>query len=306
MAPYNHPRLALVRLVLLPVWCAASLSGLGSATEEGVQPRAAPDVSISVSPNPARPGQPVTVLATSSQSLSYLWSFMGEAATTDNPATCVYTDIGGHLIFLRVTDSSGMMTQYSFAVIVTDTTTDVDGDGVANAMETALGTDPTDPVSTPAIQPQPGQFEYLFLGSVRARIRTAEAGKDSLSISFQATEQVGNSLKTGKAAVCIGGLVKVFSFVRDKRRLVCTPDSQSKDDKLSMRLDSLGWVKMTMRLSHGTFYEALKDSLQSGTILVPVFAVVGDRLCGGDAIWNVAVRNGVITTSGKGESLPRR
>jgi PKD repeat protein len=109
----------------------------------------APPIADAGGPYRGAVGEPVVVDGRSSRDpdgkiVQYAWAF-GDGGTASGPvAQHTYATSGGYVITLTVTDDKGATTSATAGVTVTSSV-DSDGDGLTDAQEQILGTDPHNP-----------------------------------------------------------------------------------------------------------------------------------------------------------------
>ncbi|HEY3324350.1 MAG TPA: hypothetical protein VGP72_28115 [Planctomycetota bacterium] len=298
-------RILQFRLVQLALLIFTWMSGIAFAGETVAQPRA-DAVSVSISPNPARPGEAITLTATGNVPATYSWSmpYATPNSSTDNPATCAFASCGGQKISLY---ANGTIVG-GYTVVVTDTVMDVDGDGVPTDLETALGTDPSDVSSLPTVPPKDNKGYLSVWFPIKLRMNNSKIGQDTLSIDLLIDAKERKfSTSTQKAALYFGGIVKTFTVTPVGKKFVATPDSKSKNDKMSIKIDISRFADIKIRLTRGSFYETLSRNnsglATANRVTIPLFAVLGDQLFADQETIRLSTKNGVLTgTASAGDS----
>jgi len=159
-------------------------------------------------------------------------------------------------------------------------TTDTDGDGFSDKLETALGTSPTNPASTPS--GTAADVRTLTISKTALKLDFNKPGNDSLSLSGTIPLADGTTI-TGASALDFGGFIKSIP-------------AGSKEFKVSKPKN--GVAKFTLKLAKQTFGDALaeegftKTGVNGGKIL-KAFLFVNNVLFEKDLGLTYTLKNGV-------------
>lgn len=148
---------------------------------------------VSATPNPAAVFQTVTLTAAATGgtgALNYSWDFGdGSPEITGATVTHAYTAIGDYIVTVNVLDASNASISGTMTVTINTTIVgmgpDSDGDGFSDSFEAAVGTDPSNPASTPtggSITETGVQALSLTKSSIKLNF-SKPAGNDSISFS---------------------------------------------------------------------------------------------------------------------------
>ncbi|MGD0094528.1 MAG: PKD domain-containing protein [Planctomycetota bacterium] len=227
---------------------------------------------------------------------SYSWDFGdGSTSTSQNP-THTYAPPGTYTVVLTVTDSNGVKTTAGLTVTVEPSgfPLDSDNDGYPDEMESAFGSDPYNPASTPFGMAPPVKASFIAVSSLRIRLNFARpVGHDSITLAGYVPMSTAFSPAGQRLLLDIGGVCK--AFMMDRRG-----NSNDGGDQLRIGLISHAplpplnskivgnWnARYAIVLRNGTFAATLKDKgfvsadngkdIQGVALQVPITVIVNGR-----------------------------
>jgi len=145
---------------------------------------------------------------------------------------------------------------------------DTDGDGVSDELEIALGTDPFDANSVPAVNakaPLPLNIKKLGIS-----LNFAIGGRDGIALSGVLPIPAGFVFAGQKIGIEVGGVVRSFTLNAKGKAKVGT-------NSFAIGIKpKLGLSKYTMKVSRGTFSDRLQDEKLTNTTVkaLPVTVIV--------------------------------
>jgi len=175
----------------------------------------------SANPNPAAVTVPVSFSAAAASAdnlpLTYTWNFGDEFGASGASVTHAYAAPGLYTASVIVSDGidSGVLatvqvTVYAAAAIV-GSGPDSDGDGFADAFETAVGTDPNSAASTPTgTAITAAALQALTMSTSSIKLNFAKTGSDTISFAGQLLVPMGFNPNGAKVYFDVGGVAKVL------------------------------------------------------------------------------------------------
>jgi PKD repeat protein len=220
---------------------------------------------LSADINPTLPMQVVhfTCAATDVDPLTWRWDF-GDG-TSDTAGGCsvshAFSPAGAYTVTVTATNPSGQSTSESLAMQINAASVgaevDSDGDGVPDAIELALGSDPLQASSTP-LAASPAVVQTLAVKKMGAKLNFARQGRDSMTLTGMLPVPAGFSPAGQKILLDIGGIIRVFTLNKNGA-------AKSGKDQFRMRIKrSRGSVPVqmspfTLKLPRGSFASSLAD-----------------------------------------------
>lgn len=197
------------------------------------------------------------------------------------------TKAGTFVVMLTASNSAGKDAQSLTIVIApagggggtsSNSLIDTDGDGFPDELETALGTSPTDPKSTPFGGAKAGTPQALKLTKFQIKINFAKTGGDSITSSGQIPLPDAFSPSGKQVVVDVGGVIRIFTLT-DKAAGVST-----QGDTLKIKIKSVKGVvaaqtgTFAVKIAKGSFADKLTDegllnANTSATVNVPVIVL---------------------------------
>ena len=165
--------------------------------------------------NQALAGSPITLSVVAPAGDTISWNF-GDGSPADNSnsstLTHTYTTPGTYTVTVTETDAAGNQTVVTIPVTIVSSNSylDSDGDGFSNELETALGSLPNDPTSTPFNIPDPVTPQALTLTKISIKLNFAKTGADSITVSGTLPVPAGFNPTGTHAAVDVGGAIEPF------------------------------------------------------------------------------------------------
>ncbi|MGD0089915.1 MAG: MBG domain-containing protein [Planctomycetota bacterium] len=257
-----------------PATATAAINVVNAAPVIVSQPTAAP--------NPAVVEQTVTFTVYAgdpdNDALAYAWTFGDGTSGTGAVATHVYTATGNFTATVAVTDAAGLPVSGSVALTVelgssTGVSTgggtgggalpplglvDSDGDGFPDEVEAALGSDPTDPASTPLGLPHLTTTGPLSVSVLNIKLNFARPRRDGIFLSGLLVIPDGFNVPGQKLIVDIGGVVRGFSL-NSKGSAKQGNDSCALGVKAKKGVAALQVAKFTVKLTKGSFTQPLAN-----------------------------------------------
>jgi hypothetical protein len=245
-----------------------------------------------VSKNPAMSGDQVTFSAPVVPELvEYAWYFSDRFVFEDqstnvfvngNPIVRNITRVGGHfVIFEGIGDNGRVFRRDEFNIIISDPLTDSDGDGVSDALETELKTNPLDKSSTPV----GARFPFAERSKLLIKGDENRIGKDQIGVEVIA--QIKGELNGSTMVMDIGGVVKKFTL-NQKNASARFYSGQGASSAEKIRIKKLGVIQdgaveyqINVNLSRGNFAQTLfGGSLFTSNPYLTFSAIVnGQLLC---------------------------
>lgn len=136
---------------------------------------------------------------------------------------------------------------------------DTDGDGFANELETALGTNPNDAASTPFGGSPAGTPQDLVIGKMQIKLDFAKANNDRINI--QGTLPVADGFNFANQVVVfdVGGVVKSFTLDAKGK------SPSGANDSVKLNKPKGGVAKYIVKFNKGSFAANLADEGLVGT-----------------------------------------
>jgi hypothetical protein len=262
---------------------------------------------IVITPQPALANQRIdfSAVGTGTGALTYTW-FIGGLTITGQAVFASYFEPGAYFGRLVVTDSTGASAEKFFRVYITGPSFDADLDGVPNSLETALGSNPNDPASKPA----DGQRERLVFTPKPFKITgdPTRAGNDSISGNF--AYQRASSTAPTVMSFWVSGVVKVFDITTSGKRLIATPRSGSRNDKLTLKIKD-NVLSGTATFKKGSFLDDInKNSIVDikGVRVIDIYTTTDTELYGLNInLQTTTAKSGKFKASGTAEgTIPGR
>ncbi len=172
-------------------------------------------------PNPAAAGQSVTFVAVVSDNdpiASFAWDFGDGSTGMGALITHAFAAAGSYSVNVAAADSLGLTTSSAVMMTVSapsvppGSVTDADGDGFSDNLETAAGTSPNDPASTPlngARAPAPLPLPDLKLS---IKLNFARPNSDSITLSGSLLLSDGYNVAGKTMLLEVGNVAKVFTL----------------------------------------------------------------------------------------------
>jgi hypothetical protein len=189
---------------------------------------------------------------------------------------------------------------------VTSTSFDTDLDGIANTLETALGSNPADPASK-AVE---AQRERLVFTPKPFKIvgDPTRAGNDSISGVFN--YQRATPTPPTVMGFWVSGVVKVFDITTSGKRIIATPRSGSKNDKLTVKIKD-NVLTGTLSFKKGNFLEDInKNSIVdvNGVRVINIYPTADTEMYGLNInLQTKTAKSGKFTATGTAEGeIPGR
>jgi hypothetical protein len=271
------------------------------------------NVNVNVAPIPPTITSPLMVNAISTLNFSYTITAAGTApftftasplppgASFDGTTITGFIPAGSYTVTLTATNLSGTDTK---TLVITSTDVipgvDTDGDGYSDELEIGVGSDPTDPFSTPftvlktaagfppnnAPAPGPGTPPsaafYLVGSGLSVNLNFKTPGRDQILLKGTLPVPAGVNLQAQPAAVSVGGVV--WSGTLDLRGGFTSLD-RSASIKLRLPKSALVGANVSIQAKRkGGLASMLSDEgLQNTTVLarsvdVPVTIIAGPLL----------------------------
>lgn len=170
-------------------------------------------------PNPAGVNQPVQFMGaafeTGNDTLSYTWTFGDGSVGTGAAPSHRFAVAGSYTATVAVGDTRGGGIQSSVAIKINAPVVgignDSDGDGFSDDFETAFGSDPNNPLSTPLNgQTAASSQQLLNVQELATRLNFIRKGNDSIQMRGLVALQSGFVPAGSKLAVDIAGVDRVF------------------------------------------------------------------------------------------------
>jgi len=224
-------------------------------------------------PNPALTGQVVTFTVTGTdpqqQPLSTSWVFGDGGTGLGGTTTYAYLSPGTYNGTVRVTDPLGLFADAPFSVIVILDTdrdgvadsddADDDGDNVSDELEALAGTSSTDKNSTPFGAKPATSSGDLDAAKLAIKLSFTKPLKDSISLSGTLPIPE-NFLPLGeRITVSVGGVIQAFDLDNKGRSIKIPAGSFKASYKAKRGVVAAQTGKYALKLSKGTFSEALAD-----------------------------------------------
>ncbi|MCY3022211.1 MAG: PKD domain-containing protein [Planctomycetota bacterium] len=235
--------------------------------------------------NPALPLQAVHFFCQASDADTITWSWdFGDGIvdnSNSNAVTHAFSPAGTYVVTVTATDANGLSTAKSLTMQINpvgDITQegaalDSDGDGVADNIELAMGTDPLDADSTPLVD-APGQTpQTLTVLKMGVTLCFTKPGNDAIVVSGALPVPAGFKAAGKTLAVDVSGIARVFTldakgFARLGKDAITMRIRASKGNAAAQV------AKFTLKLQKGDFAAALKNEGLSQTPAVGPRVVV--------------------------------
>ena len=177
-------------------------------------------------PNPATVIQPVAFTVTAASAdphnfpLAYAWTFGDGLAGSGASTSHSYALPGTYSAVVSVSDgvnspaTAALSVIVNAAVAIVGTGPDSDGDGFSDSFETAVGTLPNDPTSTPTGMPATtGRIQTLIISKASIKLNFAKpVGNDSISFSGTMAVPAGFNASGAKTFFLAGGVAKTLTL----------------------------------------------------------------------------------------------
>ncbi len=222
-------------------------------------------------PNPASVGQSIQFNAAATEMggdiLSYAWNFTDGSTGQGASPTHIFSTPGTFNVVVTVSDTRGGSAKTTVPtqviVPVVGIGFDTDGDGFSDDFETAFGTDPKDPKSTPLDGKVAGTPQPLTVTTLTTLLSFSRPGFDSLTLAGSLPIPAGFSAAGSTIAIDVSGVPRLFHL-----------DVRSKGSGgFQLNVKSSGGIvpaqtaKFTMKLHNGSFAPTLADSgLKNATV----------------------------------------
>lgn len=259
-------------------------------------------------PNPAFVGDEVTFTAQAADftPLTYLWTFPDGTSATGSTMTRTFSTAGTYNI--NVTADDGMLgsTTGSTILVVTDRPVvpppgggagsgDQDGDGVPDAMETALGTDPANAGSSP-LGAVVKDVLPLQLKKLKLSLAFRSANADTLQLDARAAIAGTATLSNLPVIVDCGGLIR-FSRLDSRGNAAVSGGALKLKCKKTKGVILPQDATLTLKLSRTSLArdfadEGLTEPAAPGSRQIKVAVFIGDRKYEADRTLNFSVKNG--------------
>ena len=227
-------------------------------------------------PSSAGVGQTVFFLSSAmegSAALTYSWSFgdgnSGSGATVGH----VYTSPGTFTATLTVSDFGGQTLQGTASVTVlapiVGIGNDSDGDGFSDSFETAFGTDPMDPRSTPlnGVPAIASQVLPLTGAKLAITLNFAKPGSDTITLSGTLPLPAGFSSDQQLVGLDVSGVDMGFTLdAKGKTTPAKTPDNFTLRFKSTKGVAPAQTARFTVKLTKGTFASTLAPAGLTGSV----------------------------------------
>jgi hypothetical protein len=225
--------------------------------------------SLTANPNPATVGQAVqfSVAAAENITVSWKWDF-GDGVTDSSGSDSVqhtFTPAGTYTVTVSGTSSGGTTTKTISLVVQAATggaasapgENDSDGDGISDAVEIAMGSDPSNAKSYPTASSNPTP-EALLISKMSIKLSFVKPGSDSIQISGLLPMKAGVKLSGQKLLLNVGGVLKTFTL-NEKGSAVSGGSAIKLGVKLQAGVTVDQTAKFAVKLSKGGFAAALAD-----------------------------------------------
>ena len=191
-----------------------------------------------------------------------VWSWNFGDGTMSGPGGTVghtFASPGTYQVTAVGTNANGQQVMQTESVVVSALTGslthfDSDGDGFPNELEVFLGTDPTDPTSTP-FAGAPANPQPLVVSALAIKLNFAKSGLDSAGLTGSLPIPAGFSPAGEEVIVDIGGVIKNYTL-NDKGAASNGFKLELKGKKDNVPAQN---AKFTLKLSKGNFSSLLTD-----------------------------------------------
>ena len=216
--------------------------------------------------------------------LSYSWNFGdGSAAGSGQDVVHTFSSVGTYNVVLTVTDSNGVSVTAGVSVQATASDIfplDSDKDGFPDEIETALGSDPKNPASTPFGLPSPVPGGNPAIRQLQIRLDFFQpVGHDSITLQGKVRVRSNFSPSRQYVILDVGGVVKAF---------VLDAHGRSKSGNDQFRLSNwsrksqpvLPNANYSVSLRKGTFAATLQNrgfvnsNIEYAGLFVPVIMIL--------------------------------
>lgn len=221
--------------------------------------------SVNATPNPVCPGVAVSLSVSASDedgdTLSYTWDFKDGSAATGQSVSHAFAAEGTYEVTVEVDDGRGGNDTRSVTVVVNvpvGPCPDTDGDGFSDCWETEVGSDPSDPGSTPFGSEPAGDPLPLQVGKLKIKLKFNKPEKDSILLKFKLPLADGFNFTGHRAIVDVGCVIRVFDLVPSKKGTAAT--GADRDCTIKFKKAKKGFSKVIFRGKKGSFATNLSDS----------------------------------------------
>jgi len=151
--------------------------------------------------------------------------------------------------------------------VAVGTPDDLDGDGFPNELETALGTNPLDPASTPFGGDPAGDPQALGLTKTTVKLNFVKTAKDAIHVSGSLPVPAAFVVEGQVAVLYVGGVTR--SFTLDKKgKGPKGVDAFAIKIKAKKGVVAAQSAKFTATFAKGTFAASLADEGLDGSVSV--------------------------------------
>lgn len=254
------------------------VGGTGNDVELTSIANSAPSVSSAAAAVPAitNVNKPISFTAaatdTENGALSFTWNFGDGTTGTGASVSHTYTAAGTYNAVVTISDGEfSVVSGVSVKILPTNNTTsivgqgaDADGDGFSDAFETAAGTDPANPVSTPTGAVAVTEtVKELVISKVGIKLNFAKNASDSISLAGTLDVPADFVVANQKIIIDVGGVAKALTL-SEKGAVKVGGDSFKMTIKAKKGVVLAQTSKFSAAFTKGTFASQLADENLTG------------------------------------------
>ncbi len=291
-----------ILLPLVAVFLLGTALG-GENQNENTTPRVELQSGITITPQPALVQQTMTfsASATGVGTLTYTW-FIGGLELTGASVQAFYFEPGAYFARLVVSDSNGDSLEQFFRVYVTDASFDDDLDGVPTQLENELGSNPND-ASSKTVDAIVDRLVYSTK-PLKIKGDPNKVGRDFIKGTFSFDRR--SDVPPATMSFMIRNVIKTFDITTSGKRLIASPRSGSKDDRLKLKIKN-GVLIAGYSFKKGQFLQDINSGALTdinGKRVINIFVTVDAEMYGTNIDLSVkTAKSGKLLATGPKESF---